>query len=160
MNIENVREYLREKGYLDRLHEFAESTATVDLAAQALGVEPDQIAKTLSFYGKDGGAILVVAAGKRRIDNRKFRDQFGLKAKMLSPEDTERLTGNAAGGVCPFLVPAEAAVWLDISLRDHETVYPAAGSAHSGVALSCAELEALSAPVGWCDVCKLPEAQI
>lgn len=159
MNIENVREYLRQKGYIDRLHEFEQSTATVELAARALGTAPDQIAKTLSFYSKDGGAILVVAAGTRRVDNRKFKDQFGLKAKMLSPEDTGRLTGNEAGGVCPFLVPAEAEVWLDVSLRDHDTVYPAAGSAHSGVALSCAELEALSAPAGWCDVCKPPEAQ-
>ena len=154
MNIEKVREYLREKGYIDRLHEFEESTATVDLAAQALGTEPDRIAKTLSFYRKDGGAILVVAAGTRRIDNRKFKDQFGLKARMLSPEDTEKLTGNSAGGVCPFLVPAEAEVWLDISLRDHGTVYPAAGSAHSGVELTCEELEKLSVPAGWCDVCK------
>ena len=154
MNIEKVREYLRQEGYFDRLHEFEQSTATVDLAAEALGTAPDQIAKTLSFYDKDGGAILVVAAGKRRVDNRKFKDQFGLKARMLSPEDTGRLTGNEAGGVCPFLVPPEASVWLDVSLRDHDTVYPAAGSAHSGVALSCEELEALSKPVGWCDVCK------
>ncbi len=159
MNIDNVRAFLREKGFIDRLHEFEQSTATVDLAAEALGTAPDQIAKTLSFYDKDGGAILVVAAGKRRVDNRKFKDQFGLKARMLSAEDTERLTGNAAGGVCPFLVPPEAAVWLDVSLRDHDTVYPAAGSAHSGVALSCVELEALSNPVGWCDVCKPLEAQ-
>lgn len=154
MNIDSIRPYLAEHGLLDRLHEFEESTATVDLAAEALGTEPDQIAKTLSFYGKDGGAILVVAAGKRRVDNRKFKDQFGLKAKMLSPEDTERLAGNAAGGVCPFLVPPEAAVWLDVSLRDHDVVFPAAGSAHSGVALSCEELEMLSKPAGWCDVCK------
>ena len=159
MNIDKVRVFLAEKGYLDRLHEFTESTATVDLAAQALSTEPDQIAKTLSFYGKNGGAILVVAAGKRRIDNRKFKDQFGFKARMLSPEDTELLTGNAAGGVCPFLVPDGAEVWLDVSLRDHETVYPAAGSAHSGVELSCSELEALSLPAGWCDVCKPLEAQ-
>ena len=154
MNIDNVRPFLAEHGFLDRLHEFEESTATVDLAAQALGTEPDQIAKTLSFYRKDGVAILVVAAGRRRIDNRKFKDQFGLKAKMLTPEDTERLAGNAAGGVCPFLVPEEAEVWLDVSLRDHEFVYPAAGSAHSGVRLRCDELETLSKPAGWCDVCK------
>ena len=119
------------------------------------GIGSGKITGGYEYY--DGGAILVVAAGKRRVDNRKFKDQFGLKAKMLSPEDTERLTGNAAGGVCPFLVPAEASVWLDVSLRDHDTVYPAAGSAHSGVALSCAELEALARPAGWCDVCKTPE---
>lgn len=160
MNIENVREYLREKGYIERLHEFEQSTATVDLAAEALGAAPDQIAKTMSFYGKDGGAILVVTAGKRRVDNRKFKDQFGLKAKMLSPEDTGRLTGNEPGGVCPFLVPEQAEVWLDISLRDHDTVYPAAGSAHSGVALSCEELVALAEPAGWCDVCKPLEAPV
>ena len=154
MNIDKIRPFLQEHGYLDRLHEFEASTATVELAALALGTEPDQIAKTLSFYAKDGGAILVVAAGQRRIDNRKFKDQFGIKAKMLSAEDTVRLTGNEPGGVCPFLVPPQARVWLDVSLRDHGTVFPAAGSAHSGVELSCAELEALTRPAGWCDVCK------
>ena len=156
MTIDKVRPFLAEHGLLDRLHEFEESTATVDLAAQALGTEPDQIAKTLSFYHGDG-VVLVVAAGTRRIDNRKFKDQFGQKAKMLSFEDTERLTGNAAGGVCPFLAAEGAEVWLDISLRDHETVYPSAGSPHSGIALSCEELEMLSKPAGWCDVCKTPE---
>lgn len=156
MTIDKVREHLRREGYLDRLHEFEASTATVELAAEALGTAPDTIAKTLSFYGKEG-VLLVVAAGMRRIDNKKFREQFGLKAKMLSLEDTERLTGNAAGGVCPFLAPEGVQVWLDLSLRDHATVYPSAGSAHSGVALSCAELEALCAPAGWCDVCKTPE---
>lgn len=157
MTIDKVRPFLAEHGLLDRLHEFEESTATVELAAQALGTEPDQIAKTLSFYHGDG-VVLVVAAGTRRIDNRKFKDQFGQKARMLSFEDTERLTGNAAGGVCPFLAAEGAEVWLDISLRDHETVYPSAGSPHSGVALSCEELEMLSKPAGWCDVCKTPEA--
>ncbi len=153
MTIEKVKAYLAENGLLDRLWEFDESTATVDLAAQALGVDPDQIAKTLGFYHGEG-AVLVVAAGKRRVDNRKFKNQFGCKARMLSPEDTETFTGNAAGGVCPFLVPDQAQVWLDVSLKDHDTVYPAAGSAHSGVALSCAELEKLAKPAGWCDVCK------
>ena len=157
MTIENVRPFLAEHGLLDRLHEFEESTATVELAAQALGTEPDRIAKTLSFY-KGEGAVLVVAAGTRRIDNRKFKDHFGQKARMLSREDVERLTGYAPGGVCPFLLPPEAEVWLDVSLRDHDTVYPAAGSAHSGIALSCDELEALTSPAGWCDVCKTPEA--
>lgn len=156
MTIDKVRVLLEENGLLDRLHEFEESTATVELAAQCLGTAPDQIAKTLSFY-KGEGAVLVVAAGKRRIDNHKFKSHFGCKAKMLSLEDTERLTGNAAGGVCPFLAPEGVEVWLDISLRDHETVYPAAGSPHSGIALSCEELEALSKPMGWCDVCKALE---
>ena len=154
MTIDKVRVLLEENGFLDRLHEFEESTATVDLAAQCLGTQPDQIAKTLSFYKKEEGVVLVVAAGRRRIDNHKFKAHFGLKAKMLSFEDTERLTGNAAGGVCPFLAPEGVDVWLDISLRDHETVYPSAGSSHSGIALSCEELEMLSKPVGWCDVCK------
>ena len=153
MTIEKVKVLLAENGLLDRLHEFEASTATVQLAAQCLGVDPDRIAKTLGFYHGDG-AVLVVAAGMRRIDNHKFKTQFGCKARMLSPEDTEKLTGNAAGGVCPFLVPPEAEVWLDVSLKDHETVYPAAGSAHSGVELSCAELEKLAQPAGWCDVCK------
>ena len=153
MTIEKVKALLAENGLSDRLHEFEASTATVELAAQALGVDPDQIAKTLSFYRGDG-VVLVVAAGTRRIDNRKFKDQFGCKAKMLSLEDTERLTGNAAGGVCPFLAPEGTEVWLDQSLRDHETVYPSAGSPHSGIALSCQELESLVRPAGWCDVCK------
>lgn len=153
MTIDKVRLLLEENGLLDRLHEFEESTATVDMAARCLGTEPDQIAKTLSFY-KGEDVILVVAAGKRRIDNHKFKAQFGCKAKMLSYEDTERLTGNAAGGVCPFLAPEGVEVWLDISLRDHETIYPSAGSSHSGIALSCPELEQLSKPMGWCDVCK------
>ena len=157
MTIEKVRVLLAENGLLDRLHEFEASTATVELAAQCLGVEPDQIAKTLSFYHGDGVA-LVVAAGRRRIDNKKFKAHFGCKAKMLSFEDTERLTGNAAGGVCPFLAPEGTQVWLDVSLQDHDTVYPSAGSAHSGIALSCDELEVLSKPAGWCDVCKEPEA--
>ena len=158
MTIEKVKALLAENGLLDRLHEFTQSTATVELAAQCLGVDPDQIAKTLSFY-RGEGAVLVVAAGTRRIDNHKFKEHFGMKARMLSREDTETLTGNAAGGVCPFLAPPGVEVWLDVSLRDHQTVYPAAGSAHSGIALSCAELEALAKPAGWCDVCKSLEAQ-
>ncbi len=157
MTIEKVRLLLAENGLLDRLHEFDESTATVDMAARCLGVEPDQIAKTLSFYHGDG-VVLVVAAGQRRIDNRKFKEQFGCKARMLSLEDTERLTGNAAGGVCPFLAPEGTEVWLDVSLKDHDTVYPSAGSAHSGIALSCEELAALARPTGWCDVCRALEA--
>ena len=159
MTIEKVKAFLAENGFLDRLHEFEQSTATVDLAAEALGVAPDQIAKTMAFYS-GGGAVLVVTAGKRRVDNRKFKDAFGVKAKMLSPEDTERLTGNAPGGVCPFLVPEVSQVWLDVSLKDHETVFPAAGSPHSGIALSCQELEKLARPAGWCDVCKPLEGQI
>ena len=158
MTIEKVRVLLAENGLLDRLHEFEDSTATVEQAAQCLGVDPDQIAKTLSFYHGEG-AVLVVAAGRRRIDNRKFKDHFDCKAKMLAFEDTERLTGNAAGGVCPFLAPDNIKVWLDVSLRDHEMVYPSAGSPHSGIALSCQELEELVRPAGWCDVCKDREAQ-
>ena len=153
MTIENVKTFLEKNGLLDRLHEFEASTATVELAAQQLGVDPDQIAKTLSFYYGEG-AVLVVAAGSRRIDNHKFKEHFGCKGRMLVREDVERLTGYAAGGVCPFLAPADVPVWLDVSLRDHETVYPAAGNAHSGVALSPEELEGLTAPAGWCDVCK------
>ena len=158
MTIEEVRAFLARRGYLDRLHEFDASTATVELAAIQLGVDPDQIAKTLSFY-RDGGAVLVVAAGSRRIDNHKFKEHFGCKARMLAREDVERLTGYAAGGVCPFLAPEGVEVWLDVSLRDHDTVYPAAGNAHSGVALHCGELESLTDPAGWCDVCKALEVR-
>ncbi len=157
MTTENVKTLLAEKGLLGRLHEFEASTATVQLAAEQLGVDPDRIAKTLGFYLGDG-AVLVVAAGSRRIDNHKFKEHFGCKARMLAGEDVNRLTGYYPGGVCPFLAPEGLPVWLDVSLRDHETVYPAAGNAHTGVELSCAELEDLARPAGWCDVCKPLEA--
>ena len=156
MTIDKVRVFLSERGFGDRLHETPVSSATVELAAAALGVEPARIAKTLSFLVKDK-VVLIVAAGNARIDNRKFKDFFGTKAKMLPAEDTERLTGNAAGGVCPFLAPEGVEVWLDETLHAWDVVYPSGGNDASGVELTPAELEQLCSPMGWLDVCKLPE---
>ena len=154
MSIEKVKSYLEEYGLEDRIMEFDQSSATVDLAAEALGVEGDRIAKTLSFQ-KDDGCILVVAAGKHRIDNSKFKKTFSMKAKMLSAGDALRLTGYAVGGVCPFDVPSETKVYLDESLRSYETIFPAAGTANSAVRLTPEELEKSSKAVAWVDVCKL-----
>lgn len=154
MSIEKVRNYLKEYGLEDRVMEFDQSSATVDLAAEALGVEGDRIAKTLSFQ-KEDGCVLVVAAGKHRIDNKKFKQTFSMKAKMLSADDALRLTGHAVGGVCPFALPEGTKVYLDESLKAYETVYPAAGSSNSAVRLSCEELFESSRAIDWVDVCKL-----
>lgn len=154
MAIEKVRKYFEEMGIADRITEFSESSATVELAAQALGCAPERIAKTISFYGEDGAVILVVAAGDTKVDNKRFKDHFGLKAKMLSFEDAERLIGHAVGGVCPFAVNDGVQVWLDESLRRFETVFPACGSSNSAAEFTCAELERDAKPVGWADVCK------
>lgn len=154
MSVEKVRNYLKKYGLEDRIMEFDQSSATVDLAAEALGVEGDRIAKTLSFQ-KEDGCVLVVAAGKHRIDNKKFKQTFSMKAKMLSADDALRLTGHAVGGVCPFALPEGTKVYLDESLRAYETVYPAAGSSNSAVKLSCEELFESSRAIEWVDVCKL-----
>ena len=155
MAIEKVREYFRTLGIEDRILEFDVSSATVDLAAQAVGCEPARIAKTLSFYVGDRVA-LIVAAGDARIDNPKFKAVFHTKAKMLKAEDAERLIGHAVGGVCPFAVADTCDVYLDESLRRFETVFPACGSSTSAIELTLDELERAAAPVGWVDVCKLP----
>lgn len=155
MAIEKVREYFRTLGIEDRILEFDVSSATVDLAAQAIGCEPARIAKTLSFYAGDRVA-LIVAAGDARIDNPKFKAVFHTKAKMLKAEDAERLIGHAVGGVCPFAVADTCDVYLDESLRRFETVFPACGSSTSAIELTLDELERAAAPVGWIDVCKLP----
>ena len=156
MSIEKARECLRRFGVEDRIQEFEVSSATVDLAAAALGVDGARIAKTLSFK-KDDGCVLVVAAGDARIDNRKFKDTFGCKAKMLSPDEVLSLVGHAVGGVCPFGRNEGVPVWLDESLRRFESVFPAAGSSNSALELSLDELYSCSEAVGWTDVCKLPE---
>lgn len=153
MSIERVRSYFRELGEEEKIQEFSVSSATVELAAQAVGVEPARIAKTLSFK-KDDHALLVVAAGDAKVDNRKFKDSFGLKAKMLSPEEVPVLTGHKIGGVCPFAVPETAEVYLDVSMKRFDVVYPAAGSANSCVRLTCQELEKDSHALNWVDVCK------
>lgn len=153
MSVERVKEYLAAYGAAERVREFDVSSATVELAAKALGCEEARIAKTLSFMLGER-VILVVAAGDVKVDNRKYKDFFGGKAKMLVREDTERLTGHAAGGVCPFAVSDGVEVWLDESLKRFSTVYPACGSASSAIELTPAELENFSRAKGWTDVSK------
>jgi len=155
MSLESARKHLEERGYLDRLIEPEASTATVELAAAAVGVEPGQIAKTLSFLvGEE--PVLIIAEGMARIDNRKFKDRFHKKAKMIPPEQVEEKIGHAPGGVCPFGIREGVAVYLDESLRRYEVVYPAAGNAHSAVRLTPAELAECADALGWVDVCKAP----
>lgn len=155
MAIEKVREYLKQYGRDGEIREFEESSATVELAARAVGVEPARIAKTLSFCGKEeGSCVLVVTAGDRKVDNSKFKHFFGMKAKMPKGEEVEALTGHAPGGVCPFANPSGAAVYLDESLKRFTTVFPAAGSGNSAIELSCQELFELSGAKEWIDVCK------
>ena len=153
MSIERVRDYFKTYGMDGRILEFDVSSATVELAALALGCEGKRIAKTLSFMGP-AGPLLVVAAGDARIDNAKFKAQFGLKAKMLTPEQAVELVGHAVGGVCPFAVNEGVEVWLDESLKRFETVFPACGSSNSAIELTIPELERYAAPKGWVDVCK------
>ena len=153
MSIERVRAFFRPLGREADILEFPVSSATVDLAAQAVGVIPARIAKTLSF-SVDGACVLVVCAGDGRIDNGKFKGQFHCKAKMLSHEEVAELTGHAVGGVCPFAVNEGVQVYLDLSLRRFDTVFPAAGSSNSAIELTCDELARYSNSLGWVDVCK------
>ena len=153
MAIEKVKAYFKKYGMEERVQEFDVSSAPVELAAAALHCEPQRIAKTLSFM-VDGRAVLVVAAGDAKIDNPKYKAQFGTKAKMLSLEEAETLVGHAVGGVCPFAVNEGVDVYLDISLKRFETVFPACGSSNSAMELSITELEEHSGYVGWVDVCK------
>lgn len=155
MAIDKVRAHLRALGMEERVLEFETSSATVELAAQAVGCEPARIAKTLSFHVGERVA-LVVAAGDARIDNPKFKARFGCKAKMLKAEEAEPLVGHGVGGVCPFAVNDAVDVYLDESLRRFDVVYPAAGSASSAVRLSPDELARCAEPCTWVDVCKLP----
>ena len=155
MAIEKVKAYFKALGIENKILEFDVSSATVELAAQALNCEPCRIAKSLSFL-VDGAAVLVVAAGDARVDNAKFKARFHVKAKMLSPEDTEALIGHAVGGVCPFAVNDGVKVYLDESLKRFETVYPACGSSNSAIELTLPELERYSNCAEWVDVCKLP----
>ena len=153
MSIEKVRSYFQTLGIADRIREFDVSSATVDLAAQAVGVEGKRIAKTLSFLVGDR-CILIVAAGDARIDNKKYKARFGTKAKMLAHDDVPEYIGHAVGGVCPFAVKDGVQVYLDESLKRFETVFPAAGSANSAIELTIPELEQYSKFDGWVDVCK------
>lgn len=153
MAIEKVREYFAHWGIQDRIMEFEVSSATVELAAQALHCEGARIAKTLSFLvGEE--SVLVVAAGDARVDNHKFKETFGVKAKMIPGDQVEALVGHAVGGVCPFGVNEDVRVFLDESLRRFETVYPACGSSNSAIRLTIAELETYSGALRWVDVCK------
>lgn len=153
MAIEKVKEYFRQYGMEDRVREVEESSATVEAAAAALGCGPERIAKTLSFH-KGEDVILVVAAGDRKIDNKKYRHTFGCKANMLKFEEVEPLVGHAVGGVCPFAVREGVEVYLDESLKRFETVFPAAGSGNSMIELTIEELETYSRNREWVDVCK------
>ena len=153
MSIERVKEYFGGFGMADRIQEFPVSSATVELAAAALGCEGCRIAKTLSFL-VDGAPVLVVAAGDARVDNGKFKAFFHTKAKMLSPEEASTLVGHAVGGVCPFAVNEGVTTYLDVSLRRFGTVFPACGSSNSAIELTLPELERFSDARAWIDVCK------
>jgi prolyl-tRNA editing enzyme YbaK/EbsC (Cys-tRNA(Pro) deacylase) len=153
MSIDRVRQHFGQWNMQHRIMEFQVSSATVELAAQALGCEPARIAKTLSFQS-DGGCILLVAAGDARVDNAKFKQCFGVKARMLSPDEALAITGHAVGGVCPFGVLPGAKVYLDESLKRFETVFPACGSASSAIELSPDELSKYTGGAPWVDVCK------
>lgn len=153
MAIEKVRAYFDQYGMADRVREFDVSSATVELAAQALHCEPCRIAKTLSFL-VDGHGILIVAAGDAKIDNPKYKAQFGTKAKMLTPGEAETMVGHAVGGVCPFAVNEGVTVYLDESLKRFDAVFPACGSGNSAIELTIPELEKYSGFTRWVDVCK------
>ena len=148
-----MREYLRKYGKDGEIIEFQESSATVKEAAADLGTEDGRIAKSMSFM-TEGGAIIIVLAGDMKIDNRKFKDIFHEKARMISPAEVEEKTGHPVGGVCPFGNPENTSVYLDVSLKRFETVFPAAGSANSAVELTYEELEQDSKAKEWIDVCK------
>lgn len=154
MAIEKVREYFKKLGIEERIQEFDASSATVALAAKAVNCEESRIAKTLSFHVGDK-VILVVTAGDVKIDNPKYKAQFGAKAKMLSFDEAEPLIGHAVGGVCPFAVNEGVDTYLDISLQRFETVFPACGSSNSAIELSMKELEEYSQYISWVDVCKI-----
>ena len=158
MSLEKAKAYLENKGFLDHVIELADSTATVAMAAEALGVEPGMIAKTMSFLQGEQ-AVLILTEGTARVDNRKYKDTFHMKARMIPFEEVEATIGHAPGGVCPFGVHEGIAVYLDESLKRFETVYPAAGDDHSAVRLTIPELEEVSGAKGWVDVCREPEDQ-
>ena len=155
MSIEKVRAYLDRFALGNRISEFSVSSATVELAAAALGTEGARIAKSISLHSGDGGCVIVVCAGDCKIDNRKFKDRFAFKPKMLTPDEALSFTGHAVGGVCPFALPEGVRVYLDISLKRFDTVYPAAGSSNSAVRLSPDELFLASGAESWEDLCKL-----
>ena len=157
MAIERVKEYFRQYSMENRIIELNESSATVELAAQALGCEPARIAKSLSFM-VDGKAILVISAGDVKVDNAKYKAEFGAKAKMLTAQEVETMVGHAVGGVCPFGINEGVTVYLDESLKRFHTVFPACGSGNSAIELTIPEMEQYSGYDKWVDVCKLKES--
>lgn len=158
MSVEKVREYLAGFGLSDRVLEFSESTATVELAARVNGVSPGEIAKSLTFKVEEK-PVMIIAAGDAKVDNHKFKEFFHTKAKMLSHEEVPILIGHEVGGVCPFALKEGVSVYLDGSLKRFKEVRPAAGNDFSAVRLSLDELERASKSLGWIDVCKLPEVK-
>lgn len=156
MSVDKVRQYFAQYKMEDRVKEAKESSATVEAAALALNCAQERIAKTLSFHGTDG-VFLVVTAGDMKIDNKKYKNYFGLKAQMLKYEEVEPLVGHGVGGVCPFAVNAGVEVYLDVSLKRFATVFPAAGNANSTIELSMDELECYSNSKAWVDVCREKE---
>ena len=153
MSLKRAEEYLENKGFLDHVIELEESTATVAMAGEALGVEPGMIAKTMSFLQGEN-AVLILTEGTARVDNRKYKDTFHVKAKMIPFDQVEEVIGHAPGGVCPFGINDDIEVYLDESLKKFDTVYPAAGNDHSAVKLTIPELEQAADTKGWVDVCK------
>lgn len=154
MSIESVKEHLKQWNRERDVMELDTSSATVELAAETIGVIPARIAKTLSFRGESDEAILIVAAGDAKVDNKKFRQTFGFKARMLNPEEVLEQTGHAIGGVCPFGLKNSLDVYLDESLKRFTTVFPACGSANSAIEVTLEELSTYSLAKGWADVCK------
>ena len=158
MAIDKVRTYFKEVGIEDRIQEFDVSSATVELAAKAAGVIPARICKTLSFLDPDGGCILIQTAGDTKVNNGKFKRQFGFKAKMLSAEQEVHFTGHEIGGVCAFAIDNEdVKIYADVSMQRFDTVFPACGSSNSAIELTCDELFTYSKAQQWIDVCKIPE---
>ena len=158
MSIKIAREYLKEKGYDDRIMEFDVSSATVELAAAAIGTEPARICKTLGFKLKDGSGVLVQAAGDARVDNKKYKDFFGEKAKMLSSEEVPEYTNHEIGGVCAFgITRDDVRIYCDESMKRFDTVFPACGSSNSAAEFTPDELYEISGALEWIDVTKIPE---
>lgn len=153
MSIERVKDYFSNYGIEERIQEFDVSSATVELAAIALHCKPERIAKTLSFLAEDR-VILVVIAGDRKVDNKKYKMQFQTKAKMVSSEEAEIRVGHVIGGICPFAVNKGVEVYLDVSLKRFTTVFPACGSSNSAIELTISELETYSGYRKWIDICK------
>lgn len=153
MAIDKVKDYFKQFKIEDRVQELAASSATVELAAEALHCEPKRIAKTLSFKVNDI-PILIVTAGDAKIDNSKYKSEFSCKSKMLTPDEAESLIGHSVGGVCPFAINEGVLVYLDDSLKRFETVFPACGSSSSAIELTIPELEKYSNYLRWVDVCK------